>query len=144
MNTWQHNTTDDNLDLTSLVVPFYSLRKSEELLFLTHDYDPHVCLDKEKSTHKPSIVRSASSVRRPKQVHWDDGVELKVSHVNGGPLSRSSQERINSAIKRAEIAAEKAARTNRRRGASSASLGQDCQVRKTLGSACSCCNFVYT
>ena len=77
-------------------------------------------------------------------MRWDDGVELKVSHVNGGPLSRSSQERINSAIKRAEIAAEKAARTNRRRGASSASLGQDCQVRKTLGSAYSCCNYVYT
>ena len=63
----------------------------------------------------------------------DDGVEspVKVSHVNGGPLSPSSQERINSVIKRAEIGAEKAARTNRSRGESSASLGQDCQVRKT-------------
>ena len=100
--------TNDNLDLTSLVGHLYSLRKSAELLFLPHDFEPLVSVDTEKSTRKPSIVRSASSARRPKQVRWDDGVELKASHINGGALSRSSQQRINSAIKRAEKAAETA------------------------------------
>ena len=100
--------TKDNLDLTSLVGHLYSLRKSAELLFLPHDFEPLVSVDTEKSTAKPSIVRSASAARRPKQVRWEDGVELKTSHINGGTLSRSSQQRINSAIKRAEKAAETA------------------------------------
>ena len=100
--------TNANLDLTSLVGHLHSLRKSAELLFLPHDFEPLVSVDSEKSTRKPSIVRSNSSARRPKQVRWDDGVDLKASHINGGALSRSSQQRINSAIKRAEKAAETA------------------------------------
>jgi hypothetical protein len=126
-----------NFDLTTLVGHFHKLQKSaEDILFPTHNYQPHACKKPHVSaarqeepfgeflrlvlnpptssssssssttTRKPCIVHSSSS-RRSKQVRWADRVELKASDINGPRLyNRTSNQRINCAIKRAEKAVE--------------------------------------